>query len=100
MPEVPKQGKKVSFYNMVQFYLVLMKEKLVSLFKFESEELRERMRVSLPEKAVAIDQTCKPNNTGKGMYRSTFSTGFESALDMKLEPFELSEGTTSICERN
>ena len=31
-------------------------DKLVSLFKFKSEEQREQMRISLPEKAVAIDR--------------------------------------------
>ena len=36
--------------------LSLDEDKLVSLFKFRSEKLRERTRQSLPEKAVAIDR--------------------------------------------
>ena len=40
--------------------LSLDEEKLVSLFKFKSEEQREQMRMSLPEKAVAIDRLTEP----------------------------------------
>src|SRR4051812_42542424 len=36
--------------------LSLDEDKLVSLFKFKSEKLRERVRLSLPQKAVAIDR--------------------------------------------
>ena len=44
--------------------LSLDEDKLVSLFKFKSEEQRERMRVSLPEKAVAIDQISRSDSIG------------------------------------
>ena len=70
--------------------LSLDEEKLVSLFKFKSEEQRERMRLSLPEKAVAIDRLANRTIPVDECVEA-FSTGFESALDMKLEPFELSE---------
>lgn len=70
--------------------LSLDAEKLVSLFKFASEEQRERMRVSLPEKAVAIDQLAERVVSIQECVEA-FSTGFESALAITLEPYELSE---------
>ena len=70
--------------------LSLDEEKLVSLFKFTSEEQRERMRLSLPEKAVAIDRLANRTISVDECVEA-FSKGFESALDMKLEPYELSE---------
>lgn len=70
--------------------LSLDEEKLVSLFKFESEEARERMRKGLPEKAVAIDRlTNRPITVDECI--PAFATGFEKALDMTLEPLELTD---------
>lgn len=70
--------------------LSLDEEKLVSLFKFKSEEQKERMRVGLSDKAVAIDRL-----TGRKVTASegaeAFSKGFEKALNIKLEPYQLSE---------
>lgn len=69
--------------------LSLDEEKLVSLFKFKSEEQRERMRVSLPEKAVAIDRLMERAVSVEECVEA-FARGFEGALDMQLEPLILS----------
>ncbi|WP_438310714.1 lipoate--protein ligase family protein [Sporosarcina sp. FA9] len=69
--------------------LSLDEEKLISLFKFSSEEQRQRMRVSLPEKAVAIDRLANRDIPIKECIEA-FSKGFESALNIKLVPYELS----------
>ncbi|MEK5038732.1 lipoate--protein ligase family protein [Sporosarcina sp. FSL K6-3457] len=69
--------------------LSLDEDKLVSLFKFKSEEQRDRMRVSLPEKAVAIDRLMD-RTVSVGECVEAFAEGFEEALDMQLEPLELS----------
>ncbi len=70
--------------------LSLDEEKLVSLFKFKSEEQRERMRVGIREKAVAIDRLAGRESVVDESIEA-FSKGFEKALDMKLEPMELTE---------
>lgn len=70
--------------------LSLDEDKLVSLFKFKSEEQRERMRVGLREKAVAIDRLAgRMVSVDESI--EAFSKGFEKALQMKLEPLELTE---------
>ncbi|CAM3123265.1 biotin/lipoate A/B protein ligase family protein [Filibacter tadaridae] len=68
--------------------LSLDENKLVSLFKFETETQRERMRKSLPEKAVAIDRLASRSISVEECVHA-FSKGFEEALDITLEPFEL-----------
>jgi lipoyl(octanoyl) transferase len=70
--------------------LSLDEDKLISLFKFKTEELRERIRKSLPEKAVAIDRLVDRTITVSEC-ADAFSKGFELALDMQLEPMELTE---------
>lgn len=70
--------------------LSLDEEKLVSLFKFKSEEQRERMRAGLSDKAVAIDRLMGREVTASEGAEA-FSKGFEKALNIKLEPYELSE---------
>ena len=65
-------------------------DKLVSLFTFKSEVQREQTRKSLPEKAVAIDQLVdRPVTVSE--CSDAFSKGFELALDMELQPMELTE---------
>ncbi|MBE1553772.1 lipoate--protein ligase family protein [Sporosarcina limicola] len=70
--------------------LGLDEDKLISLFKFKTREQRERMRTSLPEKAVAINRLVDREVTMTACIEA-FSKGFESALDMILEPLELTE---------
>ena len=70
--------------------LSLDEDKLVSLFKFKSDEQRERMKVGVREKAVAINQLAgRKVSTSESI--EAFSKGFEKALDMQLEPYELTE---------
>ena len=97
--ELVVQGKKVAGSAQTRqkgvilqhgaILLSLDEEKLVSLFKFKSEEQRERMRVSLPEKAVAIDRLMDRAVSVEECVES-FAKGFEEALDMQLEPLTLS----------
>lgn len=68
----------------------LDEDKLISLFKFNSERLRERVRKSLPEKAVAIDRLVDRTVTVDECVEA-FSTGFEKALNMTLVPLELTD---------
>lgn len=68
----------------------LDEDKLVSLFKFRSERLRDRVRKSLPDKAVAIDRLMDRPVTIEECV-DAFSAGFEKALDITLEPMTLSE---------
>ncbi len=70
--------------------LSLDEEKLISLFKFQSEEQREKMRLNLPQKAVAIDRLVKHEITIDECIRA-FSAGFENALAIKLKPMILTE---------
>ena len=70
--------------------LSLDEDKLVSLFKFKSEEQREQMRLDLPTKAAAIDRLANRVISMEECVEA-FSVGFESGLNMKLEPFELTE---------
>lgn len=70
--------------------LGLNEEKLVSLFNFKNEEQRDRMLSGLREKAVAIDRLTE-REISVAECAVAFSKGFEVALNMKLEPFELSE---------
>ncbi|MCM3637427.1 lipoate--protein ligase family protein [Sporosarcina luteola] len=68
--------------------LGLDEDKLVSLFKFPSEESRKRMLESLPEKAVAIDRLTNREISVEECV-GAFATGFEKALDIVLQPMEL-----------
>lgn len=70
--------------------LSLDEEKLVSLFKFSSEEQRNRMRIGLKEKAVAIDELAGRLVTAEES-AVAFSKGFEKALQMKLVPLVLTD---------
>lgn len=70
--------------------LSLDEEKLVSLFKFKSEALRERVRRSLPNQAVAIDRLTDRTITIDECVEA-FSNGFENALNIELVPYELSD---------
>lgn len=69
--------------------LGLDEEKLISLFKFDSEESRERMRKSLPEKAVAVDRLTDREISMQECV-DAFAKGFEAALEIELHPLELS----------
>ena len=70
--------------------LSLDEEKLVSLFKFQSEDQKIRMKNSLSKKAVAIDQLMGRTVSAEEA-EEAFSAGFSKALNIKLEPLELSQ---------
>lgn len=70
--------------------LDLDEEKLLSLFKFSSPEMKEKMREKLPQKAVAINQLTDKQITIPQCVEA-FKKGFEQALDIELVPYELSD---------
>lgn len=70
--------------------LSLDEDKLVSLFKFRSDALRERTRRELPKKAVAIDRLTH-RTISVSECADAFAKGFEEALDMQLEPLTLTD---------
>lgn len=65
-------------------------EKLLSVFKFQNEEAKERMRIKIPEKAVAINSLrAKPATAEECVV--AFKAGFEQAMSIELEPYILTE---------
>lgn len=65
-------------------------DKLTSIFKYSSPELKERVRRTLPDRAIAIDRLTDRDITVDEC-KVAFSQGFEKALDISLEPLELTE---------
>lgn len=70
--------------------LDLDEEKLLSVFKFSNEEAKEKMRLKLPEKAIAINRLTDRLITISECVEA-FKNGFEKALDIELVPYELTE---------
>lgn len=66
----------------------LDEEKLLSIFKFANEELREKMRRKLPEKAVSINSLSTKDITVE-MCIEAFYKGFKEALNINLQSYEL-----------
>lgn len=77
--------------------LALDEEKLLSVFKFDSEEHRERMRTKLPEKAVAINRLMN-REVSFTECKEAFTRGFEKALEIELVPYELTEEQVAYVE--
>lgn len=71
--------------------LDLDEEKLLSVFNFDSEEAKERMRKKLPEKAVSINSLVKEPVSIEQCVEA-FRDGFAKTLQIELKPFTLSEG--------
>lgn len=65
-------------------------EKLLSVFRFSSEEAKQKMRDKLPEKAVAMNQFVETPFTIPQCVEA-FKTGFEKALHIELVPYTLTE---------
>lgn len=65
-------------------------EKLLSVFKFSSEAAKERMRSKIPEKAVSINSLREKPVTPEECIRA-FKAGFEQALSISLESYNLTE---------
>ncbi|MFJ7735472.1 biotin/lipoate A/B protein ligase family protein [Lysinibacillus sp. NPDC097287] len=71
--------------------LDLDEEKLLSVFNFDSEEAKERMRKKLPDKAVSINSLVKEPVSIEQCVEA-FRDGFAKTLQIELKPFTLSEG--------
>ena len=71
--------------------LDLDEEKLLSVFNFDSEEAKERMRKKLPEKAVSINSLVNEPISIEQCVEA-FRDGFAKTLQIELKPFTLSEG--------
>ena len=65
-------------------------DRLISLFRFPSEEAKQRMYESLPQRAVAIDQLTERDIPIDELVRA-FSKGFEKALHITLQPYTLTK---------
>ncbi|WP_332646711.1 lipoate--protein ligase family protein [Lysinibacillus sp. 54212] len=65
-------------------------EQLLSVFKFSSESMKEKMREKLPEKAVAMNRLVQQPFTIPQCVEA-FKLGFEKALQIELVPYELTE---------
>lgn len=65
-------------------------EKLLSVFKFSSEQAKERMRAKIPEKAVSINSLREEPATAEECVRA-FKSGFEQALSIDLQAYHLSD---------
>ncbi|GGG18074.1 octanoyltransferase LipM [Lysinibacillus alkalisoli] len=65
-------------------------EKLLSVFAFSSDAVKERMRINLPNKAVAMDTLIDRHITVEECV-TAFKAGFAKALDITFESFVLSD---------
>ncbi|MFH0347277.1 octanoyltransferase LipM [Bacillus vallismortis] len=70
--------------------LDLDEEKLFDLFLYPSERVRERMQRNFKNKAVAINELTEKQVT-MDEARKAFKEGFETGLNIHLEPYELSQ---------
>lgn len=78
--------------------LDLNEELLLSVFNFATAEAKEKMRKKLPEKAVAMNLFVDTPFTIEQCVNA-FSKGFETALDIELIPYELTEQQTQYVEQ-
>ncbi|BDH62081.1 octanoyltransferase LipM [Lysinibacillus sp. PLM2] len=75
--------------------LDLDEDKLLSVFKFPSDEAKEKMRTKLPEKAVAINKIAdRPISIEECVV--AFKKGFEDALNIELVPYELTDSQNEL----
>ncbi|MBL3646542.1 octanoyltransferase LipM [Bacillus vallismortis] len=70
--------------------LDLDEDKLFDLFLYPSERVRERMQRNFKNKAVAINELTEKQVT-MDEARKAFKEGFETGLNIHLEPYELSQ---------
>ncbi|MFX3674779.1 MAG: biotin/lipoate A/B protein ligase family protein, partial [Paenisporosarcina sp.] len=70
--------------------LDLDEDKLVSLFNYSSNAVKERVRRGLPEKAVAINRIREKPVTIEECVVA-FRDGFERALDINFQPYTLTD---------
>lgn len=70
--------------------LDLDEDQLISIFHYPSEAVKERVRRSLPSKAVAINRLVETPITMEQCV-AAFHEGFAQGLDIELTPFQLTE---------
>lgn len=73
-------------------------DKLTSIFMYSSDALRERVKRTLPEKAIAIDRLTDREISIEEC-KEAFSKGFEQSLDIKLEPLVLTDQQLKLVRR-
>jgi lipoate-protein ligase A len=78
--------------------LDLDEEKLFSLFQYPSERMKERMKRSFRDKAVAINDISK-RRIDISEAKEAFKKGFEEGLHIRLEPYELTNEQYCYVER-
>lgn len=78
--------------------LDLDENKLVSLFNYPSEEVKNRVLRGLPEKAVAINRLRKTPASIEECI-DAFKEGFAKGLDVELQPFSLTEEQIDYVKR-
>jgi lipoyl(octanoyl) transferase len=78
--------------------LDLDEDKLFSLFKYPNDRVKERMQRAFKSKAVAINEISK-NRITLEMAKEAFKKGFETGLNIELEPYVLSEEETQYVEK-
>lgn len=98
--EMVVNGKKISGNAQTRIKNVLLQhgsipmridtQMLFDLFRFPSEEVRQEKRSAFADKAITINQIT--NKVYKyGMLKEAFRKGFQTGLDIKLNPLQLSE---------
>ncbi|MCY7768321.1 lipoate--protein ligase family protein [Bacillus haynesii] len=75
--------------------LDLDEDKLFDLFIYKNDRLRERMQRNFKQKAVAINELTKDKVTIEEASEA-FKKGFETGLNIHLEPYELTEEETEF----
>lgn len=98
--EMLVDGKKISGHAQTRAKGVLLQhgsipmsmnaDMLFDLFKFSDEETRARKREAFSQKAISINDTAKNVITYEDV-EMAFKIGFEEALNLRLEPMELTE---------
>ena len=63
---------------------------LFDLFHYPSEDVRQRKRKSFADKAITINKITNKTHS-YNMLKEAFFNGFQTGLDIKLQPFHLSE---------
>lgn len=75
----------------------LDEDQLFDLFKYPDERIKERMKKSFKDKAVAINRLIEREVTLEEMINA-FKIGFEKGLNIRLEPYELSDEQKEFIE--
>ncbi|MBS4195154.1 lipoate--protein ligase family protein [Bacillus sp. FJAT-49870] len=98
--EMLVDGKKISGHAQTRKKGVLLQhgslpftmntQLLFDLFQFSSEEKRQRQRVAFSNKAITMNEASE-NNITYELAVEAFTQGFKDALNLELQPFELTD---------